>query len=47
MLPFAFWGLFLCFGVIVVFYLIWMFATEARERRGDGPAPIPDSEELS
>ncbi len=28
---FAFWGLFLIFGLIVVGYLVWMFWVERRE----------------
>jgi len=28
---FAFWGLFLCFGLIVVAYVVWMFWIERDE----------------
>jgi len=38
---FAFWGLFLVFGVIVVLYTVWMFVVEAREARGPREARPP------
>lgn len=38
---FAFWGLFLIFGLIVVLYLAWMVWVERREERRGGPGAGP------